>query len=542
MKAEKEQKRQETGRKEDRPGHALNAEHGGIVVLDFGGQYTQLIARRVREQGVFSAILPCTTSVEEMRRLEPAGLILSGGPSSVYDKEAPKCDPAVLKMGIPVLGICYGMQWIARSLDGKVEPAERREYGPAQLTIEKTESELFKNFPSSMKIWNSHGDNVLALPDGFHATGKTSNAVASMENPERKIYAVQFHPEVKHTDRGTEILRNFLFAVCKAEPKWSGAAFIGETVETIRAKVGTHRAICGLSGGVDSTVAAVLVHRAMGDRLTNIFVNTGLLRKNEFEHTLEMYRDRLGLRVVGVDASEHFLEKLKGVSDPEKKRKIIGGEFIRVFAAEGEKLQKGEAHGDIKFLVQGTLYPDVIESVSVKGPSATIKTHHNVGGLPEKMPFGLIEPLRDLFKDEVRKIGKDLGLPEEILVKHPFPGPGLAVRLLGEITRKDLVTLREADAIVVEEIRQAGLYEKVWQAFAVLLPVRSVGVMGDGRTYGLTVAVRVVQSDDAMTADWVRLPGEVLQRMSTRIVNEVPGVTRVVYDVSSKPPSTIEWE
>lgn len=542
MKPEKEHKRQETGRKEDRTGHALKAELGGIVVLDFGGQYTQLIARRVREQGVFSVILPCTTSVEEIRRLDPAGLILSGGPSSVYDKEAPKCDPAVLKMGTPVLGICYGMQWIARSLDGKVEPAERREYGPARLTIEKTESELFRNFPGSMKIWNSHGDHVLALPDGFHATGKTSNAVASMENPERKIYAVQFHPEVKHTDRGTEILRNFLFTVCKAEPKWSGAAFIEETVEAIRAKVETHRAICGLSGGVDSTVAAVLVHRAMGDRLTNIFVNTGLLRKNEFEHTLEMYRERLGLRVVGVDASEHFLEKLKGVSDPEKKRKIIGGEFIRVFAAEGEKLQKGEALGDIKFLVQGTLYPDVIESVSVKGPSATIKTHHNVGGLPEKMPFGLIEPLRDLFKDEVRKIAKDLGLPEEIVVKHPFPGPGLAVRLLGEITRKDLVTLREADAIVVEEIRRAGLYEKVWQAFAVLLPVRSVGVMGDGRTYGLTVAVRVVQSDDAMTADWVRLPGEVLERMSTRIVNEVPGVTRVVYDVSSKPPSTIEWE
>jgi GMP synthase (glutamine-hydrolysing) len=329
--------------------------------------------------------------------------------------------------------------------------------------------------------------------------------------------------------------------VCKAEPKWSGKAFIEETVEAIRQKVGTHHAICGLSGGVDSTVAAVLVHRAMGERLTNIFVNTGLLRKNEFEHTLEMYRERLGLRVIGVDASEHFLEKLEGVSDPEQKRKIIGREFITIFAAEAEKLQKGAA-GDIKFLVQGTLYPDVIESVSVKGPSATIKTHHNVGGLPENMPFALVEPLRDLFKDEVRRIGKDLGLPEEILVKHPFPGPGLAVRLLGAITKKDLETLREADAIVVEEIRRAGLYEKVWQAFAVLLPVRSVGVMGDGRTYGLTVAVRVVQSDDAMTADWVRLPGEVLERMSTRIVNEVPGVTRVVYDVSSKPPSTIEWE
>jgi len=521
---------------------ALKTEQGGIVVLDFGGQYTQLIARRVREQQVFSAILPCTTSLDEIRRLAPAGVILSGGPSSVYDKEAPKCDPAVLKMAIPVLGICYGMQWIAKQLGGNVQPAERREYGPAQLNIEAAANDLFKNFPHSLKIWNSHGDHVLSLPDGFHSTGKTSNAVASMENPQSKIYAVQFHPEVNHTERGTEILRNFLFSVCKAEPKWNGAAFIDETVVAIRDKVGSHHAICGLSGGVDSTVAAVLVHKAIGDRLTNIFVNTGLLRKNEFEHTLEMYRERLGLHVVGVDASKHFLTRLKGVSDPEKKRKVIGNEFINVFANEAERLQKTEAHGDIKFLVQGTLYPDVIESVSVKGPSATIKTHHNVGGLPEKMPFGLIEPLRDLFKDEVRKIGRDLQLPDEILVKHPFPGPGLAVRLLGEVNRHDLNTLREADAVVVDEIRRAGLYEKVWQAFAVLLPVRSVGVMGDGRTYGLTVAVRVVQSDDAMTADWVRLPGEVLERISTRIVNEVPGVTRVVYDVSSKPPSTIEWE
>jgi GMP synthase (glutamine-hydrolysing) len=520
----------------------LKTEHGGIVVLDFGGQYTQLIARRVREQQVFSAILPCTVRLEEIRKLEPVGIILSGGPSSVYDKDAPKCDAAVLAMGIPVLGICYGMQWIAKNLGGTVEPADRREYGPAQLNVEKAESEILRNFPETLKIWNSHGDNVLALPPGFHLTGKTANAFASAEDPKRKIYAVQFHPEVNHTERGTEILRNFLFRVCKAEPRWSGKAFIEETTEAIRARVGGHHAICGLSGGVDSTVAAVLVHRAIGNRLTNIFVNTGLLRKNEFEHTLEMYRERLGLRVIGVNASEHFLSRLKGVSDPEKKRKIVGGEFITVFAQEAEKLQKGEAQGDIKFLVQGTLYPDVIESVSVKGPSATIKTHHNVGGLPEKMPFELIEPLRDLFKDEVRRIGRELGLPEEILVKHPFPGPGLAVRLLGAVGIEDLVTLREADAIVVEEIRRAGLYEKVWQAFAVLLPVRSVGVMGDGRTYGLTVAVRVVQSDDAMTADWVRLPGEVLERMSTRIVNEVPGVTRVVYDVSSKPPSTIEWE
>jgi GMP synthase (glutamine-hydrolysing) len=521
---------------------ALKTEQGGIVVLDFGGQYTQLIARRVREQQVFSAILPCTTTVDEIRRPQPAGLILSGGPSSVYDKEAPKCDPGILKLGIPVLGICYGMQWIARELGGRVEPAERREYGPAQLTIELSPNDLFKNFPESLKIWNSHGDHVLSLPEGFRATGKTSNAIAAVENPKQKIYAVQFHPEVNHTERGTEILRNFLFSVCHAEPKWNGAAFIEETVEAVRAKVGAHHAICGLSGGVDSTVAAVLVHRAIGDRLTNIFVNTGLLRKNEFEHTLAMYREQLGLHVVGVDASEQFLERLKGVTDPEKKRKIIGNEFILAFANEAERLQKSAAHGDIKLLVQGTLYPDVIESVSVKGPSAVIKTHHNVGGLPEKMPFALIEPLRDLFKDEVRKIGRDLHLPEEILMKHPFPGPGLAVRLLGEVNRHDLNTLREADAVVVEEIRRAGLYEKVWQAFAVLLPVRSVGVMGDGRTYGLTVAVRVVQSDDAMTADWVRLPGEVLERISTRIVNEVPGVTRVVYDISSKPPSTIEWE
>jgi len=520
----------------------LKTERGGIVVLDFGGQYTQLIARRVREQQVYSAILPCTTPVEDIRKLEPVGIILSGGPSSVYDKDAPLCDPAVLTQAIPVLGICYGMQWIAKNLGGKVEPAQRREYGPTHFHLEKAESEILGGLPEQIKTWASHGDNVLALPDGFHLTGKTANAIASCEDRERRIFAVQFHPEVKHTDRGTEILRNFLFRVCKAEPKWSGKAFSEETVDAIKQKVGSHWAICGLSGGVDSTVAAVLVHRAIGQRLTNIFVNTGLLRKNEFEHTLEMYRERLGLHVIGVDAAEHFLEKLAGVTDPEQKRKIIGREFINVFAAEAEKLQKGEAHGEIKFLVQGTLYPDVIESVSVKGPSATIKTHHNVGGLPEKMPFALVEPLRDLFKDEVRQIGRNLGLPEEILMKHPFPGPGLAVRLLGAITKKDLDTLRDADAIVVEEIRRAGLYEKVWQAFAVLLPVRSVGVMGDFRSYGLTVAVRVVQSEDAMTADWVRLPGDVLERMSTRIVNEVPGVTRVVYDVSSKPPGTIEWE
>jgi GMP synthase (glutamine-hydrolysing) len=521
------------------------SERGGVVVLDFGGQYTQLIARRIREQKVFSAILPCTTNVEEIGKYEPSGIILSGGPNSVYAADAPKCDPAVLAQGVPVLGICYGMQWITHTLGGHVERAGRREYGRAKLNFENSgehASPLFKNIPEGSPVWNSHGDHVRALAPGFRCTAKTENAVGAIEDSARKIYAVEFHPEVNHTAHGTEILRNFLFEVCRAEPKWNGAAFVEETVEAIRKKVGDQWAICGLSGGVDSTVAAVLVHKAIGNRLTNIFVNTGLLRKNEFEDTLAMYRERLGLHVIGVDATDRFLTKLKGITDPEEKRKRIGREFIDVFKQAAGELQAGEAHGEIGFLVQGTLYPDVIESVSVKGPSATIKTHHNVGGLPEKMPFALIEPLRDLFKDEVRRIGKDLGLPTEILLKHPFPGPGLAVRLLGEVTAEQLKLLREADAVVREEIKAAGLYSKIWQAFAVLLPVRSVGVMGDERTYGFTVAVRVVESDDAMTADWSRLPAEVLERISIRIVNEVRGITRVVYDITSKPPGTIEWE
>ena len=511
------------------------SELGGIVVLDFGGQYTQLIARRIREQQVFSAILPFNTSLAQIRAYEPAGIVLSGGPCSVYDAGAPHCDPGVLSLGVPVLGSCYGLQWIAHTLGGRVERADRREYGPAEFEV-RDASPLFTGLPQRLKIWMSHGDNVLALPPGFHITGATGNSLSAAEDVSRQIFAVQFHPEVNHTERGTEILRNFIFRVCGAPPNWSGSSFIAETVEAIRAQVGQERALCALSGGVDSAVAAALVHRAIGDRLTNVFVDTGLLRKNEFQETIELLEKRVGLRVIAVDAGQRFLAGLAGVTDPEVKRKRIGAEFIAVFADEARHL------GDVRFLVQGTLYPDVIESVPVRGPSSTIKTHHNVGGLPPDLPFRLIEPLRELFKDEVRRIGRELGLPEEMLIKHPFPGPGLAVRLLGEVVPSRLRTLQEADAIVVEEIRRAGLYESTWQAFAVLLPVRTVGVMGDERTYGDTVAVRVVQSDDAMTADWARLPPDVLERISTRIVNEVAGVNRVVYDVSSKPPSTIEWE
>jgi GMP synthase (glutamine-hydrolysing) len=448
----------------------------------------------------------------------------------------------MLTLGLPILGICYGLQFLTHQLGGKVRPADKREYGPAHVSLEQMDSPLFAGLPESLDVWMSHGDEALELPPGFSLTARTANAVAGIADPARNIWAVQFHPEVRHTPRGTELLRNFLFRICHAEPNWTAAQFIQSTVAGIREQVGDGHAICALSGGVDSSVAAVLVERAIGHRLNCVFVNNGVLRKNEFHQVQRNMREKLGLRLVAVDASERFLARLAGVTDPESKRKIIGREFIAVFDDEARRILEGQQGSAVAWLVQGTLYPDVIESSSVKGPSQTIKSHHNVGGLPADMKLKLIEPLRDLFKDEVRRIGRDLAMPAEILDRQPFPGPGLAVRILGEVTPERVALLQEADDIVVSEIKAAGLYQQIWQSFAVLLPVKSVGVMGDQRTYAYTCAIRAVHSEDGMTADWVPLPYDLLKKISSRIVNEIHGINRVVYDITSKPPGTIEWE
>ncbi|MBM4146226.1 MAG: glutamine-hydrolyzing GMP synthase [Nitrospira sp.] len=507
-----------------------------ILVLDFGSQYTQLIARRVRENKVYSEIFPFNASIEKIRNFNPKGIILSGGPSSVYDKGSPIPDLAIFELGVPVLGICYGMQLMAHCLGGRVGKAQKREYGKAELVIDH-KTDLFNDIPKRTVVWMSHGDRIERVPSPFKPIAHTGNSpVAAMYDKGRSFFALQFHPEVVHTPLGFRIIRNFLFNICSCRPLWTMKSFIETATEEIREKVGKKKVVCGISGGVDSTVTAVIVHRAIGRQLTCIFVDNGVLRTGEAKKVEQTLRKNFHMNIDCVDASERFLKKLKGVIDPEKKRKIIGNEFIRVFE-EGAKKIKG-----VEFLAQGTLYPDVIESVSFKGPSATIKSHHNVGGLLEKMKLKLIEPLRELFKDEVRVLGKELDMPEEIINRHPFPGPGLAIRVIGEVTRERCDILRKADTIVLDEIKKAGLYKKIWQAFAVLLPVKSVGVMGDERTYENVIAIRAVNSLDGMTADWSRIPYYVLGIMSNRIINEVKGVNRVVYDISSKPPSTIEWE
>ncbi len=515
-----------------------------ILILDFGSQYTQLIARRVREARVYCEIFPFNAGIEKVKAFRPKGLILSGGPSSVYDAGAPLIEKAHLEIGVPVLGICYGMQLITHLLGGVVAKSQKREYGKADLVID-AEAGLFDGISTEPRppapgprtiVWMSHGDRIEKMPEGFRAIAHTDNSpTAAMMDVQGKFLGVQFHPEVAHTPQGTQMLRNFVYSVCGCEPSWNMASFVDYSVGEIRKVVGNKQVICALSGGVDSSVAAVLVHKAVGKQLTCIFVNNGVLRKDEAEKVQHTFKD-MGLNLKYVDASHEFLSKLKGVEDPEKKRKIIGNTFIEVFEREAH------AVGGAAFLVQGTLYPDVIESVSFKGPSAVIKSHHNVGGLPEKMKLKLVEPLRELFKDEVRAIGRELKMPGDIIDRQPFPGPGLAIRILGEVTEPRLRILREADAIVIEEIKKAGLYKEIWQSFAVLLPIKTVGVMGDERTYENVVAIRAVTSQDGMTADWAKLPYDLMGVMSNRIINEVKGVNRVVFDISSKPPSTIEWE
>ena len=523
--------------------------HGKILILDFGSQYTQVIARRIRECQVYSEIVRYNISSDDVAALKPKGIVLSGGPASVYDKSAPLPDPNIFSLGIPVLGICYGMQLMAHHLGGQVEFSARREYGAGQLSVSNG-SQLFDGIGGQIDIWSSHADKVTTMPSGFRAAAHTENSqFAAIEDPERKLYGLQFHPEVAHTPRGKEILQNFVFHICGCSMDWTMGSFIKEACERIRQQVGDQKVVLGLSGGVDSSVTAALLHKAIGDQLTCIFVNNGLLRSHEEEMVQRVFGENFHVRLKYVEAADRFLKLLAGVTDPETKRKIIGKEFVKVFEhATEELLAEDKAngtgeHSGYHFLAQGTLYPDVIESVSIGGnPAHVIKSHHNVGGLPEKMHFELVEPVRQLFKDEVRQAGLQLGLPKEIVYRQPFPGPGLAVRILGEVTPERLRILRDADRIVVSEMKSSEWYYRVWQSFAVLLPVRSVGVMGDQRTYDHTIALRIVESQDGMTADWVRLPYEILARISSRIVNEVKGVNRVCYDISTKPPSTIEWE
>jgi GMP synthase (glutamine-hydrolysing) len=515
-----------------------------VVILDFGSQYTQVIARRVRESRVYSEILPFRVGPAQIRETDARGIILSGGPASVFSKDAPQIDPEIFGMGIPVLGICYGVQLMAYHLGGTVEFSDHREYGAGSLMVSGT-SPLFDGLPGKLQVWNSHGDRITQLPIGFESVGTTENsAFAAIQHRAKSLFGLQFHPEVAHTPLGKDVIENFLYKACGCTPDWTMGSFIEQTCREIRRKVRDDKVVLGLSGGVDSSVAAALIHRAIGNQLTCIFVNNGLLRSREPETVQRIFRESFKIRLKYVDATQSFLELLRAVTDPEKKRKLIGGEFIRVFEEATKELKAGESgEGHYRFLAQGTLYPDVIESVSISGnPAALIKSHHNVGGLPEKMNFELLEPLRQLFKDEVRQVGLELELPREIVFRQPFPGPGLAVRILGEITEERLEILRQADEIVVNEMKVTDWYYKVWQAFAVLLPVRSVGVMGDQRTYENSVALRIVESQDGMTADWVRIPYEILARISTRIINEVKGINRVCYDISSKPPSTIEWE